>query len=169
MIVPVRPFRPALVDAALLPLALLLVLVADVLWRGGRMVLQAIADRPPLRRLQARLGRLPPWVALPLFLVPEGTSRAGFFISAWLVWQGQAESAAILYAGTKLIAGLLALWIYMACEPALLRVRWFRAVHDALRDLRARGQGWLHRRPGALGIRLTRLRRSLAARLPWMR
>ena len=36
----------------------------------------------------------------------------------------------MLYAGTKVVAGLLAIWIYTGCEPALLRVRWFRAAHD---------------------------------------
>jgi hypothetical protein len=165
----VRTYRPALIDLALLPIALVAVLLADVLWRGGRIVLRGVANRPPLRRLEARLARLPPWVALPLFLVPEGTSRAGFFISAWLVWEGQAQTAALLYAGSKLVAGLLALWIYMACEPALLRVAWFRAGRDALLGLRAQGRAWLRRRPGRLSIRLARLRRALAGRLPWMR
>ncbi len=101
---------------------------------GGQLVrrgLRVATGWPPLARLRAAIGRLPPALALPLFLVPELCSRGGWAMSAWLLWQGHAGRAMAVYAATKLLAGGSALWIYAACEPALLRIPWFAATHGA--------------------------------------
>ena len=99
-------------------------------------VAQAIGRFPPLARLRAAIGRLPPGLALPLFLAPELCSRGGWAGSAWLLLSGYPWRAAALYAATKLLAGGAALWIYAACEPALLRVAWFAALHGAVGRIR---------------------------------
>ncbi len=101
-----------------------------------RPVVQAVGRFPPLARLHAAIGRLPPGLALPLFLAPELCSRGGWAGSAWLLLSGYPWRAAALYVGTKLLAGGAALWIYAACEPALLRVAWFAALHNALGRMR---------------------------------
>ena len=78
---------------------------------------------------------------------------------------------------TKIIAGGLAIWTYMACEPALLRVRWFRLLHGWVMVVRERALVWLRRRHDALrrrfrrgrlrlGTRIARLYRSLGRRRP---
>ena len=43
-------------DAILLPPALVVVVLEDVVWAGLRAVLRRVSDLPPLRRLEARLG-----------------------------------------------------------------------------------------------------------------
>ena len=101
-----------------------------------RPVMQAIGRFPPLARLRAAIGRLPPGLALPLFLAPELCSRGGWAGSAWLLLSGYPWRAAALYGATKILAGGTALWIYAACEPALLRVAWFAALHSSLGRMR---------------------------------
>ena len=97
---------------------------------------QAIGRWPPLARLHAAIGRLPPGMALPLFLAPELCSRGGWAASAWLLLSGHPWRAAAVYGATRLLARGAALWIYAACEPALLRVAWFAALHRAAGRMR---------------------------------
>jgi hypothetical protein len=89
-----------------------------------------------MQRLHQRLARLPPGVALPLFLVPEAASRAGWVASAWLLMTGAAWEALLVYVLTKILAGITALWVYRACEPALLGVRWFARLHATGQKMR---------------------------------
>ncbi len=136
------------VGLLLLVPALLAVLAADVvlpaLGRAGHVV----AAWPWLVRLRERIGRLPVVLALPLFLIPELCSRAGWLVSAWLVLHGQAWRGLALYVASKLVAGSLALWICSACLPVLLRVRAFATAHGALLGMQRDAAGWLRRRRG---------------------
>lgn len=134
--------RNRLADAFLLIPALLAVLAEDVLWRAVSALLRWVRRLGPLQRLHARISRLPPGVALPLFLVPEAASRGGWLASAWLLLHGAVQEAMLVYVVTKLIAGLSALWVYRACEPALLRVRWFARVHGMVLQLRGTARAW---------------------------
>ena len=95
-----------------------------------------ISRSGPLNRWHQRLAALPPGVALPLFLVPEAASRGGWLVSAWLLLNGAAWQALLVYVLTKLLATATALWIYGACHPALMRVKWFARTHRALHRLR---------------------------------
>lgn len=119
-----------------LAMAVVLLLASDGfgwLWRRVAAGLARAARLGWLPRLRARIARLPPAVALPLFLVPELCSRSGWIVSVWLLVQGEPGTAILVYAASKLVAGLTALWIYCACEPALMRVRWFAATTLRLR------------------------------------
>ena len=122
-------------DIFLLPLALVVILLEDVLWEGAKFVLRWITALPPVRGLQAWLATLPAPIALPLFLVPEALGKLGELWALALMAQGQFRSAVLVYLGVRVVASLIVVFIYQACEPTLLRVRWFawavRAVHRA--------------------------------------
>ncbi|MBV8613309.1 MAG: hypothetical protein JOY66_05990 [Acetobacteraceae bacterium] len=143
-----------LLDALLLVPALLLVLGEHVLWQGSRAVLRALAGAPLVKSLHLWLGLLPPSLALPLFLIPEVFSHASEFGTAFLLAKGHVAAATLLVVLGKGVATLILVWIYQACEPALLRVRWFARVHHAV--LRARA---------ALLARFAPIRRTVLIRL----
>ncbi|MBW4022490.1 MAG: hypothetical protein HIU92_05000 [Proteobacteria bacterium] len=129
---PARPLWHRLRDALLLPLALLLVPLEWVIREGSR-VLRRWA---PVRHLESRLARLPPWAILPLFLIPEGMSHIAGFYAAYLLAHGNllaATAVVLLFKGTGL---LLALWIYQACRPALMTIGWFAWGHGKLEAAR---------------------------------
>ena len=132
----------------LLPAAMLAVLAADVAWPGLRAAGERAGRWPPLVRTRARIGRLPVYFALPLFLIPELCSRGGLVASAWLVLQGHAWRGVAVYVASKVVAGTLALWLGSACLPVLLRVPAFASVYGSLVRMRADGAGWLRRRSG---------------------
>jgi hypothetical protein len=136
-----RRCRP--IDVLLMPPARLVVLVGDRLWPGLQAALYAIERFGPLRPLRAYVARMPPRQAIPLFLVPELASRAGWMASVWLLVEGQAWVALFTYVATKLLAGAAALWIYHACAPTLMRLRWFAHWHHAVLGLRHAAWVWL--------------------------
>jgi hypothetical protein len=122
-----RPWR-RLTAALLLPVALLVVVLEDVVWRGARACLNAFRLLRPVRLLTWQLGRLPGWAALPLFLIPEGIGKAGEFWALWLLVRGHTHSAVAVYVAVRLVAALIAVFVYHACEAALLRIGWFAAL-----------------------------------------
>jgi hypothetical protein len=103
---------------------------------GGQAILHIVGRCPPLARLHAALARLPPLAALLLFLVPELCNRTGWVVSVWLLLSGHPGRAMAIYAATKVLAGGTALWIYVACEPALLRIPLFAALHRVMGQVR---------------------------------
>jgi hypothetical protein len=125
-------------DLLLLLPALLLVLGEHVLWQGARVVLRALAGQPVIKALHIWLGLLPPSIALPLFLIPEVFSHASEIGTAFLLAEGHLVAATVLVVLGKGLATLILVWIYQACEPALLRVRWFARTHDAVMRVRSR-------------------------------
>ncbi len=167
--------RNRLADALLLIPVLLAVLAQDVLWRAASALLNGVRRLGPLQRLHVRIARLPPGVALPLFLVPEAASRGGWLFSAWLLLHGAVQEALVVYVLTKLFATLSAVWIYQASEPALLRVRWFARMHDMVWRLRGAARAWhgtVLPRGGRFMVLRQRLRigpaRSPARGVPWV-
>lgn len=167
--------RRALLDAILLPTALVVVVLEDVVWAGLKLVLRQLAALPALKRLEARLGRLSGWAALPVFLVPELIGRIGEFWAVALLVGGHVAAAVWVYAGVRLVSTLIAVFVYHACEAALLRLRWFAAmvgwlarVRDWAKaqtaDLRARLKVRLRGARSRAAIRFAALRRAYAVR-----
>jgi hypothetical protein len=130
---PVRSPGRRLRDAVLLPLALLLVAFEVGLEAGARL----LRRWRPVRLLEATIGRLPPWAILPLFIVPEAMSHIGGFYAAYLLAQRKLLAATLVAVLVKGLGLLIALWIYQACRPALMTIRWFAWAHgkvEAARD-----------------------------------
>ena len=148
----------------LLPPALVLVVVEHVLWAGSRAILRGIAGLGPVRAAQRWLGLLPPYAAVPLFLVPELCSHAAGIWATVLLARGHVVTAtliAVLFKGT---ATLVVVWIYQACEPALLRVAWFARLHNSVLAARR----WVLDRVAPLReAALSRLRATVA-RVGWL-
>lgn len=130
---PVRPLSRRLRDAVLLPFALLLVLFEMTLQGIARLV----RHFGPLRRLEAALARLPPWAILPLFIIPEAMSHIGGFYAAYLLSQRQYLAATLVAVLIKGVGVVIALWIYQACRPALMTIRWFAWLHGKVEAARA--------------------------------
>jgi hypothetical protein len=163
-------------DLLLLLPAILLVLLEHVLWAGSRAILRGIAGLGPVRAAQRWLGLVPPYAAVPLFLVPELCSHGAGIWATVLLARGHVVTATLIAVLFKGVATLVLVWIYQACEPALLRVAWFARVHngvlaarrwvlDRIMPLR---EAALHRlrtsvaRAGWLGRRFQELRIRLA-------
>jgi len=123
-------------DLVLLPVALVVVVLEDVVWAGLRALLLRLAGLPPLRRLELVIGHLPGWAALPLFLVPEGLGRAGELWALALLVGGHVGAAVTVYVLVRVVATLVAVFVFHACESTLLGYRWFARLVARVRRVR---------------------------------
>lgn len=128
--------RHRLLDLLLLPVALLVVLLEDLLWRGAKFVLRWVSRQPPAAWLRERLARLPGWAALPLFLLPELAARLGDIWFALLLYRGRATAAVAVYALVRVVSTLVAVFIWQSCSVALLQMRWFARIIAGIETLR---------------------------------
>ena len=118
-----------LLDTLLLPLAIVIVLIEDVLWKGALLVLRRVNAWPPVRALQIRLGQLPATIALPLFLIPEVLSHVAGAYATLLLAQGRWAAALAVGVLVKGSSMLVIVWIYQSCAETLLQVAWFARLH----------------------------------------
>ena len=125
-------------DLLLFVPALLFVVSEHVLWAGSRALLRTIAGLSAVRAAHLWLGLLPPYAALPVFLVPDLFSHASELWAGVLLARGHMVAATVLVVLGKGLATVVLVWIYQACEPALLRVAWFARLHHAVLRLRER-------------------------------
>ena len=164
-----------MLNLLLLPVALVLVVFENVLWAGSRMLLHRLLRLAAVQGLRLWLAHLPAWAALPMFLVPEGVGRIGEVWSFVLLYRRHTVSAALVYVLVRVVAMLIAVFIYQACEPALLRISWFARSVAWLKVARNRTVAWLEplhlplralmrRSPRLLRRRLMALRRCLDRR-----
>ena len=161
-----------LINLLLLPLALLLVVLEDVIWAGALAVLRGLRRASPVRALEAWLRTLSGYAALPMFLVPEILGKVGELWAFALLASGHPVAGVETYVLIRLVGTLIAVFIYQACEPALLQIAWFaravgwvHAVRDwavsLVRPALARMRALLRLGRGRLTLRLLALRRRL--------
>ncbi len=125
------------IDLVLVPAAIVIVLWEDVIWAGARSVLRGLRAFAPIRAVERGLGRLPGYAALPMFLVPEILGRVGELWAIALLVRGHVHSGVTVYVLVRLLSALLAVFIYHACEAALMRIAWFARVVGWVRAARA--------------------------------
>ncbi len=155
--------------------------VEDVVWRGANAGLRRLRQLNWIRWLGAWLGTFPGWLALPLFLIPEAIGRLGELWAIYLLAHGHLRAATSVYVVVRLLATLMAVFVYQSCEVALLRIGWFatlvswtRAVRDwslalirparqLLYEIGQRGPNMVMRRIGALRRMVLKQWRRLTA------
>jgi hypothetical protein len=152
------------------------VVLEDVVWAGARAVLRRLVRLPPVRRLYQQMGRLPGWAAVPLFLVPEAAGRVGEVWAFALLLRGHTVSFLLVYALVRLLATLLAVFVYQACKDSLLRIAWFATLVrwtlasrnwalTQLQPLRDRVIAVGRLGPGVVARRFTAMRRWVERRI----
>lgn len=158
-----RPRHPVLrwlLDMLLVPVAVLLILLEDVLWAGALAVLRAARRHAWVLAAQDRLAALPAWVVLPLFVVPEALSHVAGFYVTFLLAQGHVTAAMSMLAA-KLACKLMLVWIYTTCQATLMGVAWFARFHHWT-------SAWLAWAKAQVAPMQERFR-ALLARLRWRR
>ncbi len=158
---PRHRFRRFVLDTLLIPIAVLIVVIEDVLWAGALALLHRINDLGPVRALRVQVERLPASIALPLFLVPEVVSHVAGAYATLLLAQGRIVAAILVGVLIKGTSMLVMVWIYQSCEETLLRVPWFARLHHwamAVRD-------WALAQVGPIRARL---RAALAGLQHWV-
>ncbi len=103
----------------------------------GWEALQALAERigrwPPLRWLEGRISRLPPWGALVAYFVPALALLPVKLGALWLVGSGHALAGLVVIVAAKVAGTALLARLFALTKPALMRLPWFARGYERWR------------------------------------
>ena len=134
--------RNPIVSVLLVPVAVLLMLFEEYLWRGLKALMARLGRLPAVALVEARIQALPPRWAAAVFLIP-GIVLFPFKLAAlWAMANGHLLWGLLVLIAAKLVATALFARLYTLCQPALMTVPWFVRLHDAL----TRAKRWAHER-----------------------
>ena len=114
-------------ELAFIPIAAAIVFVEDVLLHYLGVAMAALAKWPPVARLEAWLGRLPPWAALLAFVAPSTLVLPVKLAAVWFALQGRFGLATASIVAGKMLATALLARLYKILRPTLVTMPWFLA------------------------------------------
>jgi hypothetical protein len=127
--------------AVLLVLVALIMFIEEFGWEPLTAWVGRLATWPPLARLEAAIRRLPPRVALALFLVPALLLFPIKIAALALIQAGHAASGLTVIVVAKVAGTALVGRLFILLEPQLLQFAWFvralewwRATKQRVRD-----------------------------------
>jgi hypothetical protein len=124
-----RVAKPVLRTALQIFLALIIVL-EEWGWRPLADLLGRLARWQPWAQLESGIARLPPYVALFVFVLPSTLLLPLKFFALFLIARGQVVLAAMLFALAKVVATALVARLFMLTQPALMQIGWFAWCYD---------------------------------------
>ena len=114
-------------ELAFMPLAAAIVFIEDVLLHYLGVAMAALAQWPPVARLERWLARLPPWAALLAFVAPSTLVLPVKLAAVFFALQGRFGLAAASIAIGKVLATALLARLYQVLRPTLVTMPWFLA------------------------------------------
>ncbi len=150
----------AFLTPPLLVVAAAIFLFEEVLWAWVTSLMAAIGRWPAIARIEAAIGRLPPYLAILLFILPWAVILPVKLLALWLLATGHVLSGVLLFTAGELFGvGFLAR-VYVLCRPSLATLAWFVWIEGRFRT----ASGWAHAQLDKIALwRNTRLRLRQAA------
>lgn len=136
-----------------LVLAAIVIFVEEWGWRPLTAFAAALARWLHLQKLEARVARVSPIVALLLFLAPAVLLFPLKLVALWLIGEGQAGLGIAIILAAKVLGTAFLGRLFVLVEPQLMTFPWF-----------ARALGWWHATKERIGERVRRSAPWRAAR-----
>ena len=136
-----RTIRKALLTP-LVYLAALILMLEDWLWDLGLRLTEFIVAWPPLLALERRVGALPPYAALCVFVLPGLLLLPVKILALFAIAHGHALSGIAVIVLAKVGGAALVARLYVLTRPALLSLAWFARWHGKFMELKDR---WITR------------------------
>lgn len=121
-----------LLTAPLVLLAAFLIFLEDFLWDELGRAFNFLAKLPLWARLERWISGLPPWAALPMFLVPMAVLFPLKIAALWMMAHHHVLLGLQIILLAKVVGTAIAARLFMLLKPTLLKVEWF-----------ARGYSWI--------------------------
>lgn len=109
-------------------------LTAFMAWLGRRRF---------VRIVEARVGRLPAYPAMAVFLVPVLLLLPAKVLGLWLIGNGRVKSGVLVFVLAKIVGTAIAARIFALTRRALLTIGWFRRFYEWFTALRDRLYGYV--------------------------
>lgn len=107
-------------------------------WRPLARLMARIGTLPGIRALEARISKVPPRLALALFLVPAIILLPFKFGALWLIANGQKTLGILVILAAKLVGTALLGRLFVLTEAQLMSIGWFARAYSAWRGLKDR-------------------------------
>ncbi len=109
-------------------------------WLWDRMLAATawLARLPPIRWVESKIARLPPYVALIAFAIPAIVLLPFKLAAFWLIAHHQAMLGATVFIVAKVIGTALLARIFSLTKPALLTIEWFSRLYFKFVDWKSR-------------------------------
>jgi len=128
----------------LLALAAVVVFIEDVGWGPLSRFMGRLARWPLLARLEARIRRAPPKVAVVMFVLPAVALLPIKLLALWAIEQGHTASGIAVIVAAKLLGTAVVGRLFVLTEPQLMRFAWFRKALGWWLYTKARVQTAVH-------------------------
>lgn len=116
---------------AAIPLALW-IFIEEWLWDSLLALTSALAKLPPIRWLENRIARLPPYLALIAFVIPVVVLLPFKFAAFWLIAQGKGVLGTAVFIVAKIVGTAFLARIFTLTKPALMSIGWFARSYTAV-------------------------------------
>jgi hypothetical protein len=103
----------------------LVILFEEWGWEPLHRAMLWLGRWPPLAWLERRVGALPPYAALAIFLLPTLLLLPIKLLALWLIGQGRAGLGLLVIVIAKLAGTALLAWLFQLTRPALMQLAWF--------------------------------------------
>ena len=121
-------------------LGMVFVLFEEVLWGLTGGIMRSFGRFGPVAWIEDRIRRLPPILALPLFVLPWLIMLPVKLGALWLIAMGKVIHGTLLFIGGEAFGVAFLARLYDLCRPALHRWPWFVVVERLL----LRWTQWAH-------------------------
>ncbi len=116
--------------------AILIILLESLLLRRLGGLLRRLTDWPFLRGTEAWLARRAPWQTAILFLVPLGIVQLLKLLPILIAYWGHKAFAAALFIFIEIVGDAFLGWIFLLCQPSLMKMAWFARAVGLIAKLR---------------------------------
>jgi hypothetical protein len=134
---PLHPFRRVL-RGVLAVLAALWMVLEEWLWDSLVALTTWIARLPPLKWLERRIARLPPYAAMAMFALPWLVLLPAKIAAVWLIGTGHLRLGVLVFVVAKLIGTAVLARLFTLTKASLLQIGWFARFYAWFTRLRDR-------------------------------
>ncbi len=129
-----KPSQPTslgrhLVRGVLTVLAALWMVLEEWIWDSLTAVMAALGRLPPVRWLERRIARLPPYAAMAVFVLPWLLLLPAKLLAFWFIGTGHVRLGVLVFVVAKVVGTALLARLFPLPKPALLSIAWFRRLH----------------------------------------
>ncbi len=107
----------------------LVILFEEWGWGPLQRALARIGQLPGLRWLVQRIGALPPYAALAVFIVPSAFLLPIKFLALWLIGRGMVMTGMTVVILAKLVGTAVVARLFTLTQPALMTLPWFAQLY----------------------------------------
>jgi hypothetical protein len=124
-----KRFLAAVFNATLAPVLALLLIFEEWGWEPLARVMGQLARLPLWARIEARIARLPPYLALILFAVPMMLLLPLKLLALYWISRGHALLGIGVVLAAKLLGTAAVARLFALTQPALMQLAWFARLY----------------------------------------